>query len=126
MPEVNISGPAGRIEARYHHNGAPNSPVALILHPHPKAGGQMNNPVAVQLFHLFMKRAWALAAAWGDATDAAWSARMMAGRDVSGLPPSLRNYGIVFQSYALFPNLTVGRNVAYGLETRRTPAGASP
>ena len=35
------------------------------------------------------------------------------------LPPALRNYGIVFQSYALFPNLTVARNVAYGLETRR-------
>ncbi len=46
---------------------------------------------------------------------------MMAGRDVSDLPPSQRNYGIVFQSYALFPNLTVARNVAYGLETRRTP-----
>ena len=43
----------------------------------------------------------------------------MAGRDVSRLPPSQRNYGIVFQSYALFPNLTVARNVAYGLETRR-------
>ena len=46
---------------------------------------------------------------------------MMSGRDVSELPPSQRNYGIVFQSYALFPNLTVARNVAYGLETRRTP-----
>jgi iron(III) transport system ATP-binding protein len=45
----------------------------------------------------------------------------MAGRDVSGLPPRDRNYGIVFQSYALFPNLTVARNVAYGLETRRMP-----
>ncbi|HEX7786436.1 MAG TPA: putative 2-aminoethylphosphonate ABC transporter ATP-binding protein [Methylomirabilota bacterium] len=44
---------------------------------------------------------------------------MMNGRDVSSLPPSRRNYGIVFQSYALFPNLTVARNVAYGLETRR-------
>jgi iron(III) transport system ATP-binding protein len=48
----------------------------------------------------------------------------MAGRDVSGLPPALRNYGIVFQSYALFPNLTVSRNVAYGLETRRMGADA--
>jgi len=48
----------------------------------------------------------------------------MAGRDVSGLPPALRNYGIVFQSYALFPNLTVGRNVAYGLETRRASGAA--
>jgi iron(III) transport system ATP-binding protein len=48
----------------------------------------------------------------------------MAGRDVSGLPPALRNFGIVFQSYALFPNLTVGRNVAYGLETRKIDAAA--
>ena len=44
---------------------------------------------------------------------------MMAGRDVSTLPPAERNYGIVFQSYALFPNLTVARNIGYGLETRK-------
>ncbi len=48
---------------------------------------------------------------------------MMGGRDVSALPPSQRNYGIVFQSYALFPNLTVARNVGYGLETRRGGEG---
>jgi len=41
------------------------------------------------------------------------------GRDISALPPAARDFGIVFQSYALFPNLTVFRNVAYGLHSRR-------
>jgi iron(III) transport system ATP-binding protein len=43
------------------------------------------------------------------------------GKDVSKLPPSMRDFGIVFQSYALFPNLTATQNVAYGLENQQVP-----
>lgn len=40
------------------------------------------------------------------------------GRDVTGMPVSKRNVGIVFQSYALFPNLSAEKNIAYGLRGR--------
>ncbi|MBD3847577.1 ABC transporter ATP-binding protein [Bosea sp. SSUT16] len=39
-------------------------------------------------------------------------------RDVTDLPPYLRNAGLVFQGYALFPHMTVAQNVAFGLEMR--------
>src|SRR5580765_663742 len=47
-----------------------------------------------------------------------------AGRDISVLPAAKRDFGIVFQSYALFPNLTTAKNVAYGLENARMPRAA--
>lgn len=40
-------------------------------------------------------------------------------RNVTKLPPARRNFGIMFQSYALFPNLTAYENVAYGLRNKK-------
>ena len=45
----------------------------------------------------------------------------LAGQDVTLLPPWRRNAGMVFQSYALFPHMTVAQNVAFGLEMRKLP-----
>ena len=56
MPDLVLTGGAGRIEGRYSPRKDDTAPIALILSPHPRGGGHMNNPVAVQLFHLFMKR----------------------------------------------------------------------
>ncbi len=41
------------------------------------------------------------------------------GRDCTTLPPSKRNFGVVFQSYALFPNMTVEQNILFGLSEHK-------
>ena len=45
----------------------------------------------------------------------------ISGADISTLPPWKRDVGLVFQSYALWPHMSVRRNVAFGLEERRLP-----
>ena len=48
---------------------------------------------------------------------------LLHGKDVSRLPPYERDVNTVFQDYALFPHMTVGENIAYGLMVRKTPKG---
>ena len=60
MPEIIINGPIGRLEARYHHVGRIDSPVALILHPHPQFGGTMNNQIVYHLYYAFTERGFSV------------------------------------------------------------------
>jgi uncharacterized protein len=56
MPEVIFAGPDGRLEGRYQPAAAPTAPIALVLHPHPRFGGTMNNQIVYRLFYMFQQR----------------------------------------------------------------------
>ena len=56
MPEVIFNGPAGRLEGRYQQGPDRDSPIAIILHPHPHFGGNMNNPITYRLYYMFKER----------------------------------------------------------------------
>ena len=53
MPEIIIPGPEGRLEARYQQGKDQRSPICLVLHPHPRQGGTMNNKIVYNIFHAF-------------------------------------------------------------------------
>jgi len=55
MTEVIFPGPEGRLEGRYHHNPEKNSPIAVVLHPHPLYGGTMNNKIVYRLYSSFAR-----------------------------------------------------------------------
>ena len=46
---------------------------------------------------------------------------LIGGRDVTALPPAQRGIAMVFQNYALFPHLSVGENIGFGLSVRKVP-----
>ena len=54
MPDVIFAGPAGRLEGRYHQNEQAAAPIALVLHPHPRYGGTMNNKVVYGVYQTFV------------------------------------------------------------------------
>ena len=53
MPEVIFTGPDGRLEGRYQPSSTKTAPIALVLHPHPRFGGTMNNQIVYKLFYMF-------------------------------------------------------------------------
>ena len=55
MPEIVLTGNAGRIEARYHHSKNPMAPLVIVLHPNPLQGGTMNNRVTLTLYKAFIE-----------------------------------------------------------------------
>ena len=55
MVNLLISGPEGKIEAKYNHNNNVNSPIVLILHPDPSRGGTMDTKVIFELYKIFIK-----------------------------------------------------------------------
>jgi len=60
LPEVIFPGPEGRIEGRYQRGPGDNPPIALILHPHPRFGGTMNNKVVFQSYQTYVKRGFSV------------------------------------------------------------------
>ncbi len=55
MPEVIFTGPAGRLEGRYHPAKQKNAPIAMVLHPHPQFQGNMNHPIVYQVYYAFCR-----------------------------------------------------------------------
>jgi uncharacterized protein len=56
MPEVTFAGPDGRLEGRYQPGRDRTAPIGLVLHPHPRFGGTMNNQIVYRLFYMFQER----------------------------------------------------------------------
>lgn len=55
MPEIVLTGNAGRIEARYHHSRDSAAPLVIVLHPNPLQGGTMNNRVNLTIYNSFIE-----------------------------------------------------------------------
>jgi len=59
MPSVIFPGPEGRLEGRFQPATRPRAAVAMILHPHPQAGGTMNDRITMAMYKTFQARGFA-------------------------------------------------------------------
>lgn len=60
MPDVIFNGPDGRLEGRYHQSKQTNAPIAIVLHPHPLHGGNMNNRIVYIMYNAFVERGFSV------------------------------------------------------------------
>ena len=60
MPEVIFNGPDGRLEGRYHQSKQVDAPIAIVLHPHPLHGGNMNNRIVYIMYNAFVERGFSV------------------------------------------------------------------
>ena len=60
MTEVIFNGPDGRLEGRYHQGRKRDAPIAIVLHPHPLHGGNMNNRIVYILYNAFVERGFSV------------------------------------------------------------------
>src|SRR3954469_6040247 len=60
MPEVIFTGPAGRLEGRFHPSKQRGAPIAVVLHPHPQFGGTMNNQIVYNMYYAFAERGFSV------------------------------------------------------------------
>ena len=124
--------PAGGRSSRLVAAGADRSPSALTLRDVVKT---YDDVVAVDAVSLDVRAGEFVTLLGPSGCGKTTTLRMIAGfvepdsgeirigaAEVTRLPPNKRDIGMVFQSYGLFPHLTVEDNVAYGLRMRRVPA----
>ncbi len=96
---------------------------------------QFNQTIAVENFNLDVERGEFVSFLGPSGCGKTTTLRMIAGfeppttgtvtingNDVTYRPPNQRNVGMVFQSYALFPNMTIGQNIGFGLKVSHKPA----
>ena len=60
MAEVIFNGPDGRLEGHYYQSKNSDAPIAIVLHPHPLHGGNMNNRVVFIMFNNFVERGFSV------------------------------------------------------------------
>lgn len=111
---------------------APEAEIFLEINNVMKSFG---NSVAVQDFNLQVRKGEFVSFLGPSGCGKTTTLRMIAGfelptsgqvildgEDITYKSPNQRNVGMVFQSYALFPNMTIGQNIGFGLQVRKTPA----